>query len=249
MINTNVVRSVGFVKCFAPQSPCLPYPLDSGAPQFARCVPQTDYQQTMTDLPTGPVSPQARQGTVDRLCAHFAADHLETAEFERRLDRAYTALTSAELIALEQDLPELSPDRETSPPVPAPLPATSVDTTRSARDRDFMFANPGRHGAERGLDAVPSPHRPHDPGRIEARFPSGTRGKAARRIILRYRGLILTVSTTRNQSPGSRGPLGRTYAEELWIEGLRVPVGRRPDMTICSIHAVFRESSVVSRLG
>jgi hypothetical protein len=94
----------------------------------------------MTDLPTGPISPQARQGTVDRLCAHFAADHLETAEFERRLDRAYTALTGAELIALEQDLPELSPDRETSRFVPAPLPATRVDTTRPARDRDFMFA-------------------------------------------------------------------------------------------------------------
>jgi len=94
----------------------------------------------MTDLPTEPLSPQARQVTIDRLCAHFAADHLETEEFERRLDRAYAAQTGAELITLEQDLPELSPDVETSRPVPAPLPAASVDTTRATRDRESMFA-------------------------------------------------------------------------------------------------------------
>lgn len=94
----------------------------------------------MTDLPTDPLSPQARQGTVDRLCAHYAADHLKTAEFERRLDRAYAAQTGAELVALEQDLPELLPDAGTSRPVPAPLPAARVDTTRPTRNRGFMFA-------------------------------------------------------------------------------------------------------------
>ena len=94
----------------------------------------------MTDLPTDPISPEARQGTVDRLCAHFAADHLQTAEFERRLDLVYAAQTGAELMALEQDLPELRPDGETSRPVPAPLPAVRVDTTRATRDRGLVFA-------------------------------------------------------------------------------------------------------------
>jgi hypothetical protein len=94
----------------------------------------------MTDLPTDPISPQARQGTVDRLCAHFAADHLKTAEFERRLDLAYAAQIGAELVALEQDLPELRP-------VPASLPAARVDTTRPARDWGFTLAIMG--GAER----------------------------------------------------------------------------------------------------
>lgn len=94
----------------------------------------------MTDPPAGPISPQARQGTVDRLCAHFAADHLKTAEFERRLDRAYAAQTSADLVALEQDLPELLTDGDTARPGPAQLPVARVDTTRPTRDRDFMLA-------------------------------------------------------------------------------------------------------------
>jgi len=94
----------------------------------------------MTDLSTHPPSPEARQGTVDRLCAHFAADHLKTAELERRLDRAYAAQTGAELATLEQDLPELLPDGETAQLVPAPLPAARVDTTRPTRNRGFMLA-------------------------------------------------------------------------------------------------------------
>ena len=110
----------------------------------------------MTDLPTQPISPRARQGTVDRLCAHFAADNLETAELERRLDLAYAAQTGAELVALEQDLPELRPDAETSPPVPAPLPAARVDPTRPSQDRGFMIAIMG--GAERKGNWTPPRH-------------------------------------------------------------------------------------------
>lgn len=105
--------------------------------QLARWVPQTENQRTMTDLPTDPISPQARQGTVDRLCAHFAVDHLKTAEFERRLDLAYAVQTGAELMAIEQDLPELRP-------VPAPLLAARVDTTRPTRDWGFLLAIMGR---------------------------------------------------------------------------------------------------------
>jgi hypothetical protein len=74
---------------------------------------------------------------------------LNTAEFERRLDRAYTAQTGGELVALEQDLPALEGDRETSATVPAPRPAATIDTTRSTRDRTTLgavFASTKRRG-------------------------------------------------------------------------------------------------------
>jgi hypothetical protein len=86
---------------------------------------------------------------VDRLCAHFAADHLDETAFERRLDRAFAAQTHAELMALEQDLPTLTAERETSIPVPAPRPAAAIDTTRPSRDRSTVgaiFASTKRTG-------------------------------------------------------------------------------------------------------
>lgn len=107
----------------------------------------------MADLPVRPISPQERQVTVDRLCAHYTADHLETEEFERRLDLAYAARSGGELTALVRDLPALEA-RESGEaadpahaPAPAPAPGPRVDTSRAVSEHKFMLAVMG--GAER----------------------------------------------------------------------------------------------------
>jgi len=97
-------------------------------------------------LPTQPISPHERQRVVDRLCTHFASDHLATADFERRLDLAYAAQSKAELVALESDLPALGAADEVAVS-PAPVRAALVDTTRAVSDRDFMLTIMG--GSER----------------------------------------------------------------------------------------------------
>jgi len=105
----------------------------------------------MTDLPTQPVSPQERQGTVDRLCRHYTLDHLETDEFERRLDLAYAARSSGELVALVRDLPELRPEgapaQGGAAAAPSPVTRTRIDPTLPIAERDFMLAIMG--GTER----------------------------------------------------------------------------------------------------
>lgn len=113
----------------------------------------------MTELPAQPVSPREREDAVERLCAHFAADHLGTEEFERRLDLAYAAQTRNELVALEQDLPELRAAADPGVPeaaVPAPASSSMVDTSRSVQERDFMVAVMG--GTERGGNWIPARH-------------------------------------------------------------------------------------------
>ncbi len=94
----------------------------------------------MTDSERGALSPEERQATVDRLCAHFARDAMNTTELERRLDIAYAARTRAELVALERDLPALR--SETRPAVPAPAPAASVavDPARPVQENDLVVS-------------------------------------------------------------------------------------------------------------
>lgn len=96
------------------------------------------------DLPAEPIPPTQRQRAVDRLCAHFAADHIGTAEFERRLDLAYAARTSAELVALERDLPELASDDARAT---APVPSTRVDASLPVSEHAFVLSLMG--GSER----------------------------------------------------------------------------------------------------
>ncbi len=115
----------------------------------------------MTQLPTQPISPEQRQRIVDRLCAHFAADHLETDEFERRLDVAYAAHSRNELVALEQDLPELRVGAEaeageaSSEVITAePVLGAVVDTSRPAPERDFMLSIMG--GSDRAGTWTPA---------------------------------------------------------------------------------------------
>jgi len=94
----------------------------------------------MTDSQERALSPEERQATVDRLCAHFARDAMNTTELERRLDIAYAARTRAELVALERDLPALR--SETRPAVPEPSPAASVpvDPARPVQEHDLIVS-------------------------------------------------------------------------------------------------------------
>ena len=94
----------------------------------------------MKDSQERALSPEERQATVDRLCAHFARDAMNTTELERRLDIAYAARTRAELIALERDLPGLP--SETRPAVPEPSPSASVpvDPARPVQDHDLIVS-------------------------------------------------------------------------------------------------------------
>jgi len=110
----------------------------------------------MTDLPTQTVSPQERQATVDRLCDHYTLDHLETDEFERRLDLAYAARTSTELVALVRDLPALQPHTAPGSSLPAAAPAARIDQTRPVAEREFMMALMG--GNERTGRWTPPRH-------------------------------------------------------------------------------------------
>lgn len=71
-----------------------------------------------------PASERGRQETIDALCQAFAEDRLDLADFERRVELAHGAGTTAELRRLLSDLPaerEL-PARREPEPVPAPAP-------------------------------------------------------------------------------------------------------------------------------
>jgi hypothetical protein len=63
---------------------------------------------------------EARERVISALCAHFAEDRLDIAEFESRLDRAHRATALAELDELLADLPALPAQQPPAahPPVP-----------------------------------------------------------------------------------------------------------------------------------
>ncbi len=87
--------------------------------------------------PTPPVALRAqRERTIQQLCDEFAADHLEVAEFEQRLDSANRALTLAELDALTADLPARA--AAANVPAPAAEPAATVPPTWRQRARQLF---------------------------------------------------------------------------------------------------------------
>ena len=59
---------------------------------------------------------RARERTIQELCAHFAADHLDAAELETRLDQAHRATALTDFRVLVADLPVLA-----EAPVSGPL--------------------------------------------------------------------------------------------------------------------------------
>jgi hypothetical protein len=84
---------------------------------------------TPSDGPLGlPI--KARENAVEALGLHFANEHLDLAEFERRLDMAYAARSQAELAALLSDLPALPGGQVV--PVQAKPPAV-------VKKRELMF--------------------------------------------------------------------------------------------------------------
>ncbi len=70
-----------------------------------------------------------RERVIDALTEHYAYDHLDEAELEKRLDQAYQATALAELDALTADLPAL------------PTPATPTTPARTAHG--LAMARPG----------------------------------------------------------------------------------------------------------
>ena len=107
----------------------------------------------MTDSPEKALSPEERQATVDRLCAHFARDAMNTTELERRLDIAYAARTRAELVALERDLPALRSETRPAGPAPVATASVPVDPARPVQESDLIVSIWG--GTERKGGWIP----------------------------------------------------------------------------------------------
>jgi hypothetical protein len=93
----------------------------------------------------------ARERIVAELSEHFAHDHLDTAEFENRLDRAYRATTLAQLEALRADLPALATEQQVAR---RPTSAVALADETEVRDRQVVFAMMG--GSERTGSWVPA---------------------------------------------------------------------------------------------
>lgn len=88
---------------------------------------------------------QSRKATIDRLCEHFAEDHLTVEEFERRLDTAHRAGNPAELEALLQDLPRRTPlARRTD--LPAAEASYSLADPSRVAERELVIAIMGGAG-------------------------------------------------------------------------------------------------------
>ena len=91
----------------------------------------------MGNEPVGqePLLREARERTVEALCAQFARDALDTPEFERRIDLAYRAATPLQLAELTSDLPVLASSREPAVRAAAPagtarVPASQVQSSQ-----------------------------------------------------------------------------------------------------------------------
>jgi Domain of unknown function (DUF1707) len=83
--------------------------------------------------------PDLRAGDADReevaaaLREHYAMGRLTAAEFDERVDAAYTARTYGDLARLTRDLPAASPGPAARPPAQGPLRAEPVKQDRRRR--------------------------------------------------------------------------------------------------------------------
>jgi hypothetical protein len=73
---------------------------------------------TEKDPPQVPAR-QQREKAIEKLCEHFAADHIQADELERLIDRAHTARSLAELQALVTNLPVLADKAQAGASIPA----------------------------------------------------------------------------------------------------------------------------------
>ncbi|HEY7896632.1 MAG TPA: DUF1707 domain-containing protein [Gemmatimonadaceae bacterium] len=94
-----------------------------------------------------------REQVVQRLCSHFASNHLTMDELEQRIDQAYKAPSVTELDALVTGLPVLADDPSVATPdslVPTSAPALPANVP----DRDVLIGIMSGH-TRRGPWAVP----------------------------------------------------------------------------------------------
>lgn len=105
--------------------------------------------------PTAPASPADRDRAAAELCRHFAHDHLDVSELERRLDLAYAARTAADLGDLVADLPALPAEAVPGPAAAAP-PVLPVDAGADMAEREVLVGIMG--GAERAGAWTPPRH-------------------------------------------------------------------------------------------
>ena len=96
--------------------------------------------ETEAGPPARSLSPEERQATVDRLCTHFARDALTASELERRLDLAYAARLSEELVAIERDLPALGSETRPAATPGEAASAVPVDSGRVAAEHDLIVS-------------------------------------------------------------------------------------------------------------
>ena len=97
-----------------------------------------------------PLLRDARERTVEALCAQFARDALDTAEFERRIDRAYRAATPLQLAELTSDLPVLptaSPPAIRPEPSPARVPRVPASQRQASQFVVAVMAGSERKGS------------------------------------------------------------------------------------------------------
>ncbi|HEV2131893.1 MAG TPA: DUF1707 domain-containing protein [Longimicrobiaceae bacterium] len=94
----------------------------------------------MTDKPY--LSPamleQRRDRVIDALTEHYAYDHLDDQELEKRIDQAYQTTAITELDALIADLPALPASPLTR--VPETAPDFSLAHAEEVRERQFILA-------------------------------------------------------------------------------------------------------------
>jgi hypothetical protein len=94
---------------------------------------------------------ERREVTIQALCEHFAADRLELADFESRLDRAHRAREAVELDALLGDLPAPAPP---PPTLQQSVSRTAQRVSQSVKDSSTMLAVMG--GIDRRGHWVPA---------------------------------------------------------------------------------------------
>lgn len=92
-----------------------------------------------------------RERAVQHLSAHFAADHLEVSELERRLDLVYAATSRAELAELLADLPALAAEEKIEV-----VPSARLEPWRAVPKNQTVVAVMG--GAERRGQWTPPRH-------------------------------------------------------------------------------------------
>ncbi|HKV52989.1 MAG TPA: DUF1707 domain-containing protein [Gemmatimonadaceae bacterium] len=94
-----------------------------------------------------------REQVVQRLCSHFASNHLTMDELEQRIDQAYKAPSVTELDALVTGLPVLADDPSVAAS-DALVPASAPALPASVPDRDVLIGIMSGH-TRRGPWSVP----------------------------------------------------------------------------------------------